>query len=500
LAIAEICYKLDGLPLTIELAAARIKLFDPQALLTRLSHRLRELTRGPRDAPTRQRTLRATLDWSYNLLTTGEKTLFTRLGMFVGGCTLEAAEAVYNAPGDLSVDVADGIAALLDKSLLRREESVDGEPRFMMLETIREYAQEKLRASGENEIIRQRHIAYYLALTEAAEPMLTGPQQGIWLARLEVEHNNLRAALGWALEREAVEITARLNAVLWRLWDVHGHYSEGRQWLEATLRQNINLPLHIGGKVLTGAGVLAYRQGDYTRATILCEEALPLVRKLGDRYHSIFSLIVLASTMMEQGNYIQANARFQELLLYSQKHEVTWGIARALTGLGTVAIFQGEYAQAYALNEKGLLLHRETGDTWGIVYSLTSLGFAVLFRGDIARSAALFMESLELHQKIGDKVILPYCLDGLALAAASQGQPLRAARLFGMAEAFRDSIGAAQAVGARILRESAITSTRTQLGETAFADAWTTGRAITIEQATTCAVEEAISIYKCLPD
>jgi predicted ATPase len=245
-ALAEVCARLDGLPLALELAAARIKLFSPEALLARLNSRLAVLTGGPRDLPERQQTLRNTIEWSYNLLDAGEQTLFRRLSIFVGGCTGDAVEAVCNPDGDLPLEVIDRLAALLDKSLLKQLEGSDGAPRFMMLETIREYALERLAASGETEVLRRRHAECFLALAETAEPQFHGSDQRLWLDRIEIEHDNLRAALAWSLEGQRATpqspddqlrsaLGLRLAAALWQFWDRRGYAPEGRRWLERTL-------------------------------------------------------------------------------------------------------------------------------------------------------------------------------------------------------------------------------------------------------------------------
>ncbi|MFQ5794790.1 MAG: BTAD domain-containing putative transcriptional regulator [Candidatus Bipolaricaulia bacterium] len=286
-AVAEICIRLDGLPLAIELAAARIKLLSPQALLARLGNRLKLLTGGARDLPACQQTLRDTIDWSYDLLNTGERTLFERLSVFVGGGTLEAAEAVCIGADnlELKMDILDGLASLVDKNLLRRKEQADGEPRFLILETIREYGLERLEASGESEAIRRTHADYYLALAEQAEPKLEGPDQRMWLDRLEVEHDNLRAALVWFEQNGEAEAELRLGGALWGFWHMRGYLSEGRRWLEGALAkgEDRDVSASVRAKALHGAGVLTHEQGDYERATVLYEESLDLRRELGDK-------------------------------------------------------------------------------------------------------------------------------------------------------------------------------------------------------------------------
>jgi predicted ATPase/class 3 adenylate cyclase len=293
-AVAEICARLDGLPLAIELAAARVRMLSPAALLARLSQRLKVLTGGPLDLPARQQTLRNTIEWSYDLLTEGEKQLFRRMAPFSGGRSLEALEAVCNYDGQLGIDVFEGTGSLLSKNLLREVEGSGGEPRFWMLETIHECAREKLEESGESEALGREHALYFLALAEEAEPHLTGAKQIEWLDRLEGEHDNLRAALRWARERrdardagdaEAGEMELRLAGALWRFWYVRGYQSEGREQLAAVLSGGHE---RSGGgsaiaKALSGAGMLAWAQGDFASARSLQEESLAIRRELGDR-------------------------------------------------------------------------------------------------------------------------------------------------------------------------------------------------------------------------
>jgi predicted ATPase/transcriptional regulator with XRE-family HTH domain len=289
-AVAAICQRLDGLPLAIELAAARSKLFAPKALFSRLEQRLAMLTGGPHDLPARQQTLRATIDWSYQLLALGERTLFARLSVFAGGCTLEAAEAICNASGDLATYVLDWLAALVDKSLLLQEQTADGEPRFVMLETIGEYAQERLEQSGETAMLQEAHLAYFLRLAEQAEPELTGPRQAEWLERLEGEHDNLRAALAWALEHSLSESGARLAGALWRFWFMRGYLSEGRRWLELILERCSALADSSRAKILLGAGGIAYLQDDNARGQELCEASFDLYSELGDKRGMAFAV------------------------------------------------------------------------------------------------------------------------------------------------------------------------------------------------------------------
>jgi len=280
-AVAEICVRLDGLPLAIELAAARITMLPPRAMLQRLGSRLKLLTGGARDLPERQRTLRATIEWSHALLNEGEQVLFGRLAVFSGGRTLEAIEAICDAEGDLPVEAFEGVSSLLDKSLLRQEEGPGGQPRFVMLETIHEFAREKLGESAEAEQIKRVHAQYFLTLAEEAYPELKGSHQLEWLERLEAEHDNMRAALSWALERKEEEVSLRLGGALWWFWSVRGYYSEGRRWLEEALAIDGHVSPEVRAMALAGAGALASEQGDLDRAQEAYEEGLELLEHEG---------------------------------------------------------------------------------------------------------------------------------------------------------------------------------------------------------------------------
>jgi predicted ATPase len=302
--IVEICVRLDGLPLAVELAAARSKLLPPQALLARLSQPLALLTTGACDAPVRQQTLRNTLAWSYDLLDVKAQRLFRRLAVFVGGCTLEAVEAVSTTVGDTNADVLGIIASLSDKSLLQQSERDGQEPRFAMLETIREYGVELLDSKGEAQATRQAHAVYYLSLAEQAEPQLSGLQQIRWFERLEREHDNLRAALSWLLEQgsegQSKELALRLGGALQMFWGIRGYESEGRRWLERSLDASEQVRAAVRAKALIGAGRAASFQDDFVQAEALCREGLALYRELGDRQGIAPQHIVVAGTQREE--------------------------------------------------------------------------------------------------------------------------------------------------------------------------------------------------------
>jgi len=421
-AVAEICVRLDGLPLAIELAAARVRLLPPHALLARLSNRLTLLTGGARDLPARQRTLRATIDWSYNLLNAEEQALFARLSVFAGGGTLEAIETVCSTDG--RVDVLAGIESLLEKSLLGQTEVVD-EMRFVMLETLHAYARERLTARGETETLCQTHAAYFLALAERAEPELRGPAQGEWLARLEQDYINLRAALIWARERGNGMWGLRLAAALWRFWLVRGYLSEGRRWLEGLLAQaESDLPADttpVRVAALHGASRLAYCQGDYGQAVALADERLRLARKSRDSAGVAGSLGLLGNVASAQGDWVRATALYGESLALCRALEDKQGIADSLKQMGGMAYSQGDYGQAVALTEESLALRRALGDKQGIANALGLLGLVAMNQGEYTRATALTNETLVIARELEDKQGIAGSLGVLGLVASRQG-------------------------------------------------------------------------------
>ena len=424
-AIAEICACLDGLPLAIGLAAARIKLLPPQALLARLGQRLAVLTSGARDVPARQQTLRNTIEWSYDLLDAQEQRLFRRLAVFVGGGTPEAIEAVSTTAGDTDADVLEGIASLLDKSLLQRTERDGKEPHYVMLETIREYGLEALTSGGEAEATREAHAAYYLALAEQADPELSGPQQIIWFERLEREHDNLRAALSWFLEQgsdgQNRELALRLSGALSQFWLLRGYVSEGRQWLERALDESRGVRSSVRAKALVGAGELATMQDDFGQAEALCGESLALYRELRDRRGSATSLSSLGYTALMRSNYAAARALEEEALTLFREIGDRGGSVFALHPLATVLFYQGEYGRAHALLEESLVLSREIGGVKGIADSLMLLGLVLLLQGDLARAHARLEESLAVSREVGYRRNIGLSIFHLGAVALLQG-------------------------------------------------------------------------------
>jgi non-specific serine/threonine protein kinase len=528
-AVAQICAHLEGLPLAIELAAARIKLLSPKALLGRLKDRLKLLTGGSRELSERQRTLRSTIEWSYELLEEDEKALFGRLSVFSGGATLEAIEAVCDALGDLSVDAFKGASSLLDKSLLGQEEGTGGEPRLVMLETIREYAREKLEESGEAEDTRRRHTEYMLALAEECEPKLKGPNQLEWMERLEAEHDNMRAALSWAIERGEAETAARLGGALWWFWLVRGNLSEGSSWLKAAL--NGNPPPPVRAKALTGAGRLMSEQGALQEARALLEESVALFRVLGDVRGLANAVDNLGIAMAYQGIGERARTLFEESLALFRKAGDRWGIAEVLHNLGNIAQILEDGDGAMALAEESLRIRRELGDERGIAMSLLNLagpavndgdyeratvmfeeamalarelgdknyvamvfmgqGEVALKRGELEQATAQFSEGLMIAQETGDVQLVLYDLLNLAGLAGAKGRAERAARLWGAVESLCEETSldiyftsdTDHLDGYRV-------AARAELGEAAWERVWEEGQAMTLEEAVSYALEE----------
>jgi len=409
-AVTRICAQLDGLPLAIELAAARIKLLSPQAMLERLSSRLDFLKGGARDAPARHQTLRQAIAWSYELLTEDEKAFFRRLSVFTGGCSLEAAERVCSV-GDLDADALDAVAALVDRSLLRQDAGPGEEPRFVMLETIREYGLECLRASGDWDATRRTHATFFLELVEQAEAELTGPRQPLWLDRLEADHNNLRAALSWMEEQREIELGLRLGAALWRFWVTRGHMLEGRQRLQRLLA----LP---GGaartsaraRVLHGLGTVIYEISDYAQARPLLEESLSIWREVGDRRGMAAALSSLGWLAVEVGDFGAARSLSQEALLLNRELGEKRGVAVALFNLGQVALQQSDYPAALSLLQESLALRREIGDRRGCAYVQVSLGWMEQQRGNHGQAAAILGEALAVFRELIDKQLISWAL------------------------------------------------------------------------------------------
>ena len=476
--IAEICLRLDGLPLAIELAAARVKVLSLQALSRRLEHRLQLLTGSMRDLPERQYTLRNTIQWSYDLLSQEEQRLFRRLAVFVGGCTLEAVEGLCSMLGSGGISVLEGLTSLLDKSLLQHMEQRQGEPRLRMLETLREYGIEALEASGEMEATRQAHAHYYLLLAEEAEPELAGPQQAEWLERLEQAYDNLRAALLWYLERGEVEhnseMALRLVGALGRFWEARGHWSEGWNFIERARAGSKGVAVSVQVKALNAAAyLLDHLENDIDRAQALYEEGLVLYRELGDRAGMALSLLHIGEIAGRRGNFAVASARTEEALALFRSVGDKRGIASSLTNLADIVSQQGEYARAVSLGEESLALFKVLGDMQGSAWSLINLAGIVSQQGDYARAISLGEESLALFRALGNLEGSIWSLFGLAgLLFLSQGDPARIHTLLEEGLALCKQVGhklgiawALSHLGAEVLQEGNAVKARSLLEE-----------------------------------
>ena len=498
--VAEICRRLDGLPLAIELAAARVKLFSPRALLERLDPRLSMLSGGARDLPERQQTLRDTVAWSYDLLGPAQQTLFGRLSVFAGGFTLEAAEAVYEPDTPDAGSAFDILASLVDNSLLvshagSTDPPGDDEPRFTMLETIREYAAERLGSGGEAEEVHHAHATYYLALAESAQPEVSELMLGGWLEVLEREHENLRAALRWAIRRGDVDFGTRLALMMWRFWPERHHVTEGRGWLEAVLalgqpESGVSEPtlsarrwafLHLV------AGMLAGGQGDYDRAVELYEKSLALYQNMGHMKGASGPLRELGVAAYHRGDYERAVSLSEQALATSRASGSVFGSGLAVCTLTDALRAQGDIERARTLLEESLAsLRHETYPMRvanAVAITLARLGSIECELGRDARALELHKESLALSRRYGFTFEVFYCLEGMARVEAIQGRPERAARLLGASAATREDTGTRLTRITRADHDHAVSLARAALGDDAFEVAWNEGHETPLDDA-----------------
>jgi predicted ATPase/class 3 adenylate cyclase len=491
-AVTEICRRVDGLPLAIELAASRVRLLSPQAILDRLEDRMGLLVGGPVDVPARQRTLREAIAWSYDLLAEAERALFRQVSVFVGGWTLEAAEAVADLESELGRDILGVLGSLVDKSLVHRMPSASGEAvRFGMLETIREFGLERLEAAEEDRSTRDRYVSYFVSVAQAAQPHLRGLHQRRWLEELELEHDNLRASLRWAIELGHAADGLRLVGALWRFWHLHGHLAEGRRWAEEILA----LPASSGrtsdrAGALTALGGLAYWQEDVPAFRGAYEEALAIARGLGDRSGEAEGMYNLAYAPAYEGDLAGAVRMFEESRAIFEELGITRGVADVLWILGISARLEGDLERSRALAEEGLRLHREAGDMFGATDALHTLGRVALAQGDLATAASSFLQALDNDEQMGNRTGMAIVLDNLAAKASAEGRHLRALRLAGASEAIKEGAGGHAPPPLMDLpdpREAAGEA----LGEAAVAAAWDEGRAMSLEQAVAYARQEA---------
>jgi predicted ATPase/tRNA A-37 threonylcarbamoyl transferase component Bud32 len=516
-AVAEICARLDGLPLAIELAAARAKMLSPSAIRSRLESRLQLLTGGARDLPARQQTLRQTIDWSYDLLCDPEQKLFRRLSVFVGGCTLEAVESVCDTKDDLGMDILDCMASMVDKSLLRQIDQADGEPRFVMLETIREYALEKIAASGEELQTRRAHAAFCLVLAEeGAGEENAGANWSAWTERLELEHDNFRAALDWLIKTVEVDWGLRLGGALFHFWESGEYFREGRDLLgKLLILPGAELPTKPRLQVLFAAGVLAVAQGDYSAADALFKESLEIALHLQDQRSMAVAFNALAVNARDQGDLFSAFALLEESLKLWRELQNPPAVARALSNLANVASLQQEYPRAselygeclsifqelgdktgiaWVLNNQGdlardqcdfaaarslygqsLATFRELGDRWGIAGSLADLGNLAREQMEYHTAEKLFRESLGVFHELGHKRGIARLLESFACSAAAQSEQERALRLAGTAAALRNNLGTPLTPAEQGKLEKSLESARQGLTTTTGGTAWLEG-------------------------
>jgi predicted ATPase/DNA-binding SARP family transcriptional activator len=492
--VAQVCQQLDGIPLAIELAAARVKVLSVEQIASRLNDRFRLLTGGSRTALPRHQTLRAAIDWSYDLLSDNEPDLFRRFAVFAGGWTLEEAQAVCSGEGIEADEVLDLLTHLVSKSLVVVQEQ-EGEVRYQMLETVRQYALEKFLESSEAERVRNRHLGFFMDLAEQVEPKLQSAEQSIWLERLEIEHDNLRAALDWSLQGINLEAGLRLAGALWLFWDVRGYYHEGRAWLDRMLAKSHSSALASSAsaraKLLYVTGHLRQRQGDLARAREHYTASLGIYQQLGDERQVATVLRGLGEIAQDEGDLLSAKYFYEQSVVLFRGLGDIKGSSFALGHLGIVAILQGDYEQAAALCTETLALGRERRDSRTIAIALTTLGFVSWGKGNPEQAAPKFAEALALQRSLTDKWTAQYSLMGMALVAFALSHLERAARLFGAAESLRESIGTPVPLSQRPQYDFLVAAVRARLDEAAFEKAWAEGHAMTLEQAIEFALKES---------
>lgn len=531
-AVARICQKLDGLPLAIELAAARLAMLPPSALLRRLERRLSVLVGGTRDVAIRQQTMRNTIAWSYDLLTSDEQMLFRRLSVFVGGFSADEVEAVCLAGEHLQLDAFELLAPLADKSLLVAQAQDGDDTSFTMLQIIQEFAGECLEASGEMEVVHSHHLQHYLSIAEQAEPELRGRDQGTWLTRLGGSHDNLRAALRWSIDSGQIESGLRMGGGLWWFWYTHGHLSEGRRWLDELLaasEETMSMPSEARAKALRGNSVLTAELGELAVATQLAEKSLRLFQELGDsravatlytvlgniaRYRTDYTsasrqyaqalqlfrdlgdkgsisvtLNNLGSVFKEQNEYARASELYEEGLTIKRELGDKRGIAIALNNVGMLAHAQGNYARAVAAGEESVTLLRELADK-DLTAALDTLARSVMAQRDTRRALTLYNEGLLVSRMAGDKQLIAFCLEGVGRVASVEGQMARATRLYAAGAALREEIGALLSPAEEQQDLGGLQAACIQLGAAGFEAAWTEGQRMSLDEAMGYALED----------
>lgn len=488
-AIAQICHRLDGIPLAIELASARVRALSVEQIAARLDDRFRLLTGGNREALPRHRTLRAAMDWSYDLLGERERALLGRLTVFAGGWTLEAAEAICAPDGIEAQEILDLLTSLVDKSLVLANAD-GGTTRYGMLETVRQYAAEHVNETDAAVAVRRRHRDWYLALAERGSAGLDGPQQKAWLDRMDAEYDNFRSALEWSRRiPSGIEPGLRLAVHLQRFWEMRAYYAEARGWLESMIAGGGAVTPQLRARALNVAGVLAYRQGDYGRTATLCGGALSLAEEHDDAYAAAQALHFLAHVRQSEGEYEQATALMERSVQLYEQVSYPRGVANSVDCLGEIARTKGDYARAETLTARAMRLYDEIGDVRGRSHLLHNLAFVRLHQGRDAEALDLFRQSLLSARDLKSPRDVVMAIAGLA-AALKTAPPERVAQLLGAVAGLLDSAGVHLEPAEQAEFDRTIASVRARLGDQAFAAAMDRGRPITFDDA----ADEALAL------
>jgi predicted ATPase len=492
-AVAEICWKLDGLPLALELAAARVRFLGPAVLLSRLDQALQ--AGGARDLPERQRTMRSTLDWSYELLGAAEKDLFARSSVFAGGFTLEAAEAVCAGGVVSGAEVLATLGSLVEQSLILAEANEeDDELRYRMLEPVRQYALEKLEEGGEAEKARRQHARYYLALAEEAELRVKGHDQVEWLDELEAENDNLRAAIGNSLEAKDFETAARFGWALRMYWLMRARQGEGRLLLEQTLGRAEDLPAQTRARALNALAVCMYGSGDARKLIAVSEESAALFRQAGDGHGAAHAPGMVGFALLQMGDLDGATRIFGEVLKDLKEQGDSWTSAHILNHMAVAPLRRDDYPRAAELARDALALTEQTGDRLATQTALQILAQAALASGERREASRYFRASLRIASELADRVNAAYCMQGLAAVAAAGDDPSRAARLLGTAEALLEAAAIPLYAWAdHEMHQRAAEAARERLGDPAWTATHDEGRAMTFEEAVAYALAEHAS-------
>jgi predicted ATPase/DNA-binding XRE family transcriptional regulator len=491
-AVASICWRLAGLPLALELAAAKATFLDPATMLSRLEQALS--TGWARDLPERQRTVRASLDWSHDLLDGAQRELFGRLSVFSGGFTLEAAEAVGAGRQVGSGDVLDLLGGLVEQSLVVGLSTDGVSPRYGMLEPVRQYALERLEESGEAGEVRRRHVEFFLALTERAEPEIKGQDQVEWLDRLEADNDNLSAAIGWSLEAGDALTVARFGWALGMYWVMRVRQGEGRLWMERVVSSG-DLPAKMRGRVRWALSVCMYGFGDDQRLQTLAEEGVALSQQASDRFGEGLAMGIHGFAALQLGELDQATRLLEESLEIFRELRDTWASAHVLNHLAVVPLRQDDYPRAVGYAQEALALTHRTGDRFAANISLNLLAQAAWASGEHRLAERYLREALAVAHEIRAWMDAAYCVQALAAAAGERGEQQRAARMLGAADAMLETAGTLfrdMATDDHELHQFAVSGAREQLGERAWSAAWEEGRAMTFDEAVAFALEEPL--------